>query len=220
MQHYVGVDCAHKSLGISYITFDPTRYSKINEVLKELKEELDLKKIDFMLQQIITHLDNIINVRHVEVINLLGDKHIKDLNFVERTGLLKTALEQVDKNIGLYFAPLSKPPTILVEYQMSANFKSHDIYSSIIFHFVNRCPVISIGPSLKQTIAFTKEGRYEHFIKKYSSNYAANKKHSAFNLTKWLAVFNKMNMIKGIKKLDDVGDAVLMSISFIFKNDR
>jgi len=220
MQHFVGLDCAHKSLGVSYITFDPTQYSKIIELSTILKTEINLTKVLSLLKQINQCLDNVINVRHVEIINLLGNQHIKDLNFVERTGLLKTALEQIDKNISLYFAPLSKIPTILVEYQMSANFKSHDIYTGIIYHYVLRYNIISIGPSLKQTIAFTNEGKYEHFIKKYSSNYAANKAHSKFNVTKWLTVFGKLNMIKDMKKIDDIGDAVLMSIGHIFKNNR
>ena len=238
MQHFIGFDCATKSLGVAYITYDTSQYNTIALLATKLKtvvgttdtiKTVDLNKILDILKQIQSALDHVIYVRGIELYNLLGDKQIKDVPFVEKMRFLKVALNKVSASANFTgkisgstaaSADITSLPKILVEYQMSANFKSHDIFTGIIYHFAEN-DVQVIGPSLKQKIAFGSDGRYSHFLKKYSSNYAANKAHSKFNVVEWLTVFNQIDMIKNIKQsnLDDVGDAVLMTIAHIFKSN-
>ena len=132
----------------------------------------------------------------------------------------------------------SNPIKILLEYQMGPNDKSRNVCSQILYHYstsdnqfktsldthsnavsaTNVYDIEIIGPSLKNKLNFNKSESYSHIIKKYVTNYNANKKHSVCNMLHWLSVLHLDKLIKKIKKsnLDDVADSFNMAIAWIF----
>lgn len=81
-----------------------------------------------------------------------------------------------------------------------------------------RYDVEIVGPSLKNKLNFDKEKPHQYFIKKYAKMYDANKKHSTTNLLYWVKKNNVEHMIENIpkKNIDDIADAVNMTLAWIF----
>ena len=116
-------DCAIKNLGICLIEFDNYWYNKVNVILKSDILNIDkLKKIDIVLS-------NIINIKWINVIDLIPDKRITD--HVDKTYLLKSMLLSVDKTLSKY----GNIDIVLVEYQMAPNDKCRAISAQIVYHY-------------------------------------------------------------------------------------
>ena len=134
----------------------------------------------------------------------------KTYTAIERARLLKTCLSAI--NITPYL--------VLVEYQMSANDKSRCISQQIIYHYVDICEVVLVGPSLKNKICLSVDNSLSHstFMEKYSSKYIANKNHAKANFLYWLALNNCSHLIaeNQIKKrnIDDIADAFMQILGF------
>jgi hypothetical protein len=109
------------------------------------------------------------------------------------------------------------------------------VCSSLLYHYSTPAPFASaksdmhhpnagrkqphlkvVGASVKNSIFFCEDGRYENFIKRYSTNYAANKAHCKFNLCHWAGLHDP-TLLKGIKKRnwDDVADAFMMIMGWL-----
>lgn len=134
----------------------------------------------------------------------------KNYTTIERARLLKTCLSSI--NIA--------PHLVLVEYQMSANDKSRCISQQILYHYVDICEVVLVGPSLKNKICLSTDDRLAHstFMEKYSSKYTANKNHTKANFLHWLKLNNCSHMIADnkIKKknIDDIADAFMQILGY------
>jgi hypothetical protein len=83
----------------------------------------------------------------------------------------------------------------------------------------NDTTVYMVGPSLKNTCAFSKAGMHSNFIEKYT-NYTANKKHTTFNFMYYLKRYDVSLYAKiidsGIYK-DDIADAFMMIYSWLIQ---
>ncbi len=100
---------------------------------------------------------------------------------------------------------------------MSANDKSRAVFTNTFYHFADKCPTFKVGPSLKNTMAFSREGRHSRFVEKYATLYTANKNHAKFNLLTWLRMFDNEHHLQNIKKknYDDAADAFLTIFGFV-----
>lgn len=129
---------------------------------------------------------------------------------IERARLLKTCLSSIE----------IIPYLVLVEYQMSANDKSRCISQQIVYHYVDICEVVLVGPSLKNKICLSADNSLAHgtFMEKYSSKYMANKNHTKANFLYWLASNNCSRLIADnkIKKknIDDIADAFMQILGY------
>lgn len=124
---------------------------------------------------------------------------------------------------------------ILVEQRrsLSENVKSTKQLSNSITYAVDACPLLPVvvsesktpdavdivGASLKNAYHFTSDGEYSNFIAKYS-NYVANKKHTAYNFSKFIEVFGgskKEDMLRINNKVDDIADSFMMIYGWLRK---
>lgn len=239
----IGIDVATKSLAISVIKYKSNKivqeemnlaienyksYKKIfinNKSCKNPNDSLNnlLKKYQELLECINSLLCPI-EILFVDVKDLIPDKKLKDTNILERTNNLRDYLNDIDKKISELNIPI-KNLDILIEYQMGPNDKSRVISSQLLYHFskYSSANIELVGPSLKNSIFFknNEESHYSKFLEKYSTNYSANKAHSKYLFLELLKNIGKNEIISNIKKknIDDIADSVLMSISWLKKNE-
>lgn len=202
----LGVDCAHKSFALCVVDY--------NEKWKEEHFSIcgNNKNIKDTLIKLNNLYDTAFKIIYLKVFDLIPDIKLNKSTLPQRTLGLKKLLKKVDKK----FPNLD---LVLIEYQMSSNFKSREIFSNTFYHFIDKCPTFRVGPSLKNTIAFNKELRHSIFVTKYS-DYTANKNHSKENLKYWLKLFKLEKFLLKIKKknIDDAADSFLTIFSFIINN--
>ena len=211
---FLGVDCANKSLALCVINYYPEWQQKHTEIYKSFMES-EKKLPDFIktFKLLNALYDKVFEIKYLQVFDLIPGKNLKESTLLERTMGLKNVL----KNIDLLYPDIK---TVFIEYQMNANDKSRAVFSNTYYHFVDRCKTIPVGPSLKNTIAFTRELRHSNFIEKYSKAYTANKNHAKANLTYWLKLFDKQPLLENISKknYDDAADAFLTIVGFMITN--
>ena len=206
----LGVDCAYKSYALCVVEYDVNWRKEHTKIYEDfLKTDQKTSDIIHTLKTLKKLYDSIYDIKKLEVHNFIPNKKIDNTTLCERTLPLKKMLKKLNKEFDF--------DLVLIEYQMSSNFKSREIFSYTYFYFVDKCPTYKVGPSLKNTLAFKKTLRHSEFLEKYSTDYTANKKHAVENLRYWLKIFNKQNMLEKIKKKnhDDAADAFLTIIGYM-----
>lgn len=143
------------------------------------------------------------------VVDLLGDTKLKDTDEIYRVKQLKKALDKIDiKGI-----PADKL-TVLVEYQMGPNVKSHSVFDGIFMYYADY-DIQKVGPSLKNKLYFVGGGKHQDFMAKYARSYTANKAHTAYNMEQFAAI-KKIDISRTNKKyLKDLGDAFMQCIAWV-----
>ena len=236
---YLSFDCANKSLGVSYFQYDLNssvsliklcnnyydmlniEYDVNSSILNNIKrlklklktKELISKYIKFLIE-LNKLLDSVIDIRYLDVINLLNDRKTKNVNIIDRSVCLKTKLLYIDSLLNI-----SNQTTVVIEYQMNCNDKSRTIYNQLIYHYscINKFIVKVIAPAFKNKIYFSEELKHNKFIQIYRSNYIANKKHTSANFIYFMNVFDKSELISHIKKknIDDISDSFIQALYIV-----
>ena len=237
----IGFDCADKSLGVCVVDVNPVLLRRHTEILVQLRAMAAHKckavqGVDGDLDQILEDLDEIysdaVKVIYLNIFDTIPGKKVKNTNTARRVAGLKGILFHLDKKFS--------PDIVLIEFQMRVNAKSNSVCSCLLYHYSSTAEFAGssasqalsqtdiepiefphelhvVGASVKNTIHFSEAGRYAHFIKKYSTNYAANKAHCKFNMHRWLEIHDQLDMLRGIKKKnwDDIGDAFMMVMGWL-----
>lgn len=224
----ISFDVATKSLAISIIVYNYNlneAYKKIETEFKEYKKFKKIHKKDIVqiftgfckfLDKMDEILNNMIEINHLDVKDLIPEKKLKDTTIIERTNNLKEYLTSIENK-----CDISPDCQILVEYQMGPNDKSRTVSSQILYHFANRCQLDVIGPTLKNKVYLQndKNSSYASFISKYTTNYAANKNHTKYIFERFIKIYNgRLDKIKK-KNIDDIADATVMSIAYAIQNN-
>lgn len=254
--YVVSFDTATKSLAISIIYYDKNAYKKIqilydnwllikSKLIKEIKSQNKLsieykddiidvlinKLVDSyneLLASTINIIDNMMQIKYLNVIDLIPDKKISETDVVFRTRALRTYMcDKFDIILHDIMEKNSQPLLFLLEYQMGPNVKSNAISTQIIYHLAKyEAEIQLVGPTLKNKIFIGgSQNHYSNFIEKYKTNYAANKNHTK---TSFLSLIESMkgDVAKECKKameniakknIDDIADSVMMSISYVIK---
>jgi hypothetical protein len=169
--------------------------------------------------------------------SIKGKKEKPKIDSVLKSCRLKGILHYLDNVILKLNQALN---LVLIEYQMGMNHKSSYISSNLIYHYStvdlsfesfnpihkissnlqyekSHISVKIIGPSLKNTIAFSCAGKHINFIKKYTNTYIANKAHTKYNLKKFLEKFNLSCLIQDLNTeyLDDAADSFMMIMAHL-----
>ena len=181
-------------------------------------------------------LDTLIQPLVLDVVDLIPGKKVKETDVILQANRLRGYLTYVDET-HMRGIPDLEPYHVLVEYQMGPNNKSNSVCSQILYHYTTpdngfknvesrdatntntpKCTMEIIGPSLKNKINLDKNKTRQFFIAKYAKTYDANKKHSIANMKYWLKTKNAEHMIANVNKknLDDIADAVTMTLAWIF----
>lgn len=186
---YLSFDCATKTLGVCYFHYD---CDKLNTVLNRGLVELIKNSTD---------ISKCLDIK-LWCIDLIEGKNVADTDIPERLKSLHEKLNKLMMNI-------PKPDYIVIEYQMNLNNLSNIISNAIMMYFAHNFEIKLVKPAAKNSIWFHESLAFHYFIEKYSRNYDANKAHSKANLIWFLNLFEKQDVIKDIKKLDDVADAFM-----------
>lgn len=202
---YLGFDCATKTFAfsLSYIDFDPI-------IIESIK--LKCKAIDAIMKRIQILINENKTIEAIVLINSIIPK-INELNnqsmfiklidgetidlFPGRADDTISTVERL-RALSRYINSRIKPAIeeipnikIIVEFQMGHNSKAKSIASAIVALFAEE-DVIIVGPSLKNKIYISDEGRYCKFSAKYASSYTANKAHAKFNFLEIERLFGTM----------------------------
>jgi hypothetical protein len=149
MKLIAGFDAAIQNLGVFYIEFDDQWKIKLNSYLYEIsqlyngllditnKEFLD--KIQILLVNLNTFIDNIIKIKFFNVFNLIPGCKSSSVPMLERTRRLKHLLKHIDQL-------LPQPDIVLIEYQMKHNDISRTISNQIAMWYMTDSDNIPIIP--------------------------------------------------------------------------
>lgn len=240
--YIISYDVASKSLALSIIKFNNNWKSDLffinSSFMLDISDKSAIEICKMAIEYIVklrNLLDTLIQPILLDVVDLIPNKKMNETDAILRTNRLRGYLTYIDDN---YINKMDNFH-VLVEYQMGPNNKSNNVFSQIIYHYSScdiefknsikidnpenniiekKCTIEIIGPSLKNKINLDTNLSRQHFIEKYSKTYDANKKHSIANLKYWIKTKKSEHMLKNIKpkNLDDIADAVTMTIAWLF----
>lgn len=215
---FLSFDVATKTLAYCIVKVpkdltDELQY--INKQVSQLSEITDQKMRWYRTYAMTKRLRNFITVIDGSVDNLIPDKKDADISEVER---IKAFVNHFKNNLQPKLTELGLGPdntTILIEHQMSPNFKARAISNAIVAMFYEYDTHI-VKPILKNRINLTKDGHWVNFVKQYSTLYAANKKHAIYNFE---LLCNEINVPKSLifskTQISHVSDAFMQVLGFL-----
>ncbi len=197
---YISIDVATKSLAIGIY-----RLGSFDDILQNAPS----KQTPHDLNE---YCNSMIQILSMNVFDINNGIKLKDTNVIEKACALKRTLENFDASI----EELPDDIIVLIEYQMNANHMSNAIFNMIVYHYSNKYPVHVVMPSMKNTIALHPNLVHAEFLARASNNYKANKDHTKYNMLYLLMVFDKLHMIKDIKKknYDDIADTLCQCLAW------
>lgn len=159
-------------------------------------------------------IDKNIEPMLMNVYDLADGKTSKESMIDEKAKALKLVLDDVDTH-------LITPYTVLIEYQMNANYMSNAIFNMLIYHYACKAPIHTIKPSLKNSIYLHQKLKLSDFLATASSNYTANKNHCKYNFLYFMILFEHQDKIKHIKQknYDDIADTFMQCLAFHKKSN-
>lgn len=188
-RYFLSFDCGNKALGYVLLSTTDVTYSPINDIIKIEDTNIELLSYD--------------------VIDLIPGQKLKDTDDIMRVKALKRALDRIDISI----VPKDML-TVIVEYQMGPNVKSHSVFDGIFMYYADY-NICKITPSYKNKICFCEEGRHQRFLEKSAQSYTANKAHTSFNV-KYYCRQKKVDISKiPDKVIKDFADAFMQIIAWL-----
>ena len=177
---FLSFDCATKTFAFSCgeINIDEVKETLNNIIIleNEIQHITSIEKLIIFKENIYKikkKIKSFITLDDGETIDLFPGIDNEKIDIVSR---LRALVNYVKSRI----PNQSIDTKIFIEFQMGQNPKARAIVSSLITLFYEH-EIIIVNPSLKNKIYLSDDGRYCHFIKKYSSNYIANKEHCKYN---------------------------------------
>lgn len=187
---YLGFDCATKTFGFSLMGIRAECFSGrrkyLRQRLRELKTWIKEKPTApfelFLLSKAVQDLDaetkSYIVLIDGETKDLFPGRPDKNIHTIERLRALcdyirSRIMPSIKKNV-------TGPLEVVIEFQEGANAKTRIIAPSLATLFIDQ-KVYFVGPTLKNKVYLSEEGRYCHFAEKYARNYDANKAHVKYN---------------------------------------
>jgi hypothetical protein len=225
-QNILSFDCAEKSLAVCLATYDTHAHVKIEEIIEGIRVSSgdDVSKCELIpTMEAMTRIDklndNTIKLHFAKVYDITKGSKTK-LKSEAKTKELKRFLTELDLSVfptgtGL---GIEKLDLVLIEYQMPSNNKSGRISHQLEYQYIDKAVrVHTVGPSLKNKMAFAPHLVHSAFMEKYATSYYANKMHCKKNFLHWLNVFGLNHFIKDIKKKnhDDIADAFMQMVAWV-----
>lgn len=201
---YISIDVATKSLAIGIYKF--RSFKGMDIYIDQLRESDD--KLDMYCNDTFEFIT-------MGVYDIIDGEKSTDTSIITKAEGLKRTLMQFDEE-NMETINQSDNVIVLIEYQMNANHMSNAIFNMILYHYTNRFPVHIVKPSLKNTIALHPKLVLSEFLATATTNYKANKQHTTYNMLYILSLFDRLEVIKEIKKknLDDIADTLCQAIAW------
>ncbi len=204
---FLSFDIASRSLAFTIMKYNTNFLSDLKLLVERNNNIAEIYKC----------MDESISIRICDVVDLNEGKKNSEITLLQKTKKLKEVLTTLSV-ILLEFSNLNPTENIsvLLEYQMSANYQANVIFNQIFYHFVDFEPKV-ISPCYKNKVFFSEELRYSKFTSNYANSYSANKAHTKANFLYFLKSFNMSNSITHIKKknLDDAADSFMQIFAYI-----
>jgi hypothetical protein len=208
---YLGFDCATKTFAFSVGRVDLRRFvqdrSAFTALCTQLKAVKELmgrarlclvagdgngaKNILDRVGPIADSLDastQFIEIADGGVVDLCPGVADKDIPTIDR---VRAVINYVDTRIRPTLSrliPTGQPLNVVVEFQMGPNAPARVISCALLTLFASD-NVFLIGPSIKNKVAFSEEGKYCYFAARYSNNYGANKAQVKHNFAEAERIF-------------------------------
>jgi hypothetical protein len=226
----ISIDAATKSLAVACLNMQNiqeqnTRFIELTRAITngEITESADLAAAFEEMNVLLTP----IKINSLQVVDLIPERQVSKCGLIERSAALVAFLHGLTDRLTSENW-LDTETHIVVEYQMGQNRKSGDIQTQIIYHFLQYLPASNIhiiGPSLKNKLHYPADpkSRHSHHIAEYDTLYTANKSHTKYLFTKWLATHKQMEHIYEIPKKNyaDIADAFCQAAAwFILRQHR
>lgn len=239
---YLGFDCATKTFAYSIGYIDREGFMTARERLrmraaavKELvrrsvaaasaaasadasadaAEAPDLEAVARAVGELDRDTQRFVRVLGGAVRDLAPGRADDDISTVERIRAVKAYVTEHVRPAVLARVPPGVRLRVVVEYQMSANFKARAVAAALITLFAED-DVVIVGPSLKNRVYTAEEGRHCHFAERYKTNYAANKAHAAHNFRELERVMGtEIGAVRPASLRGHIADSFMQLIGFV-----
>jgi hypothetical protein len=222
---YLGFDCATKTFGFSLIGIRAESFNSRRKYLRQRLRELkvwvkerptspfEILQLSKAVQDLDTETKSYLSLIDGETKDLFPNRPDKSIHTVERLRALSNYVHSriapsIEKNV-------TGPLEVVIEFQEGANAKTRIIAPSLATLFIDR-KVYFVGPTLKNKIHLSEEGRYCHFAEKYARNYDANKAHVKYNFAILEGLFDtRIPVSCPLSLRGHIGDACMMVIGHL-----
>lgn len=206
----ISFDCAVKTLGVAVVEYNDNWYNEIQILIRD--KSLD-KKV--LLEKINEKVDNI-NIIILETVCIANTKDILQKRLLGLKNYVNKLNERINEYLKINNKILNIEKTIvLIEKQNPSNPISVSISHCLLYEYSTYKSVLQ-GASVKNKVELDPEKSYGYFIEKYSNTYTSNKKHSINNFEYYMKIFKKEDLVKDIKKKDDVADAFNQILGYLY----
>lgn len=218
---YLGFDCATKTFAYSLSHIDLTRMEEYKKTLDDIQRRKNVAAVDAVdallaeAHKLDLDTKSMIKILCGKTINLV--EYGSDYGTVSR---IKSLKKSIDEHVLPAIACIPKDELlIVVEYQMGQNSDSRSIMYALVALFADY-EIVIVGPSLKNKVSLSKDGKYSVFLKKYKSSYSANKAHAVYNFEHIVRLFT--SDIGSLKKKDisHIADSFMQVVGFVLFGER
>lgn len=234
---YVGFDCATKTFAFSIgrIQIDPGFVAAADARLKKIEALLarmlaagsaaaatagnpDIADIRRAVDKLGSEIRNCIRIVDGETVDLFKGRADSDIATVER---VRAVSRYVATRVrpALLAATGGEPYQAIIEYQMGPNARARTVSTALVTLFCDEA-VVLVGPSLKNKVAVTPQGRYGLFTEKHLTTYAANKAHAKYNFTKLEELFGSTIPHTSAASRGHIADSFMQILGFLMFVDK
>ena len=199
-------DCANKTLGVICLDYNRNWAIELNYILKALNTSKTFNASSDV-SSAIDIIDNRFTILYADVVNLLGDKKVKDTSAQFRCATLKEYVTKIRREYN--------PDMVIIEDQMSPNEKTRGIFYCLLYEFSDIA--VSVKPHKKNININFGAGSHKDFMMKYTTKYTANKKHLEENFKHYLRAVKRKDLLS-IDKLHNVADAFFQVYVYVRDN--
>lgn len=206
---HVGFDCATKTFAFSLSRVDLeafaaargricARLEATREVVRraeELRRGGDDAAAARLVAEILPAIEALdaetrafLHLADGETVDLFPGRADDSISTVERLRAVARYVAQRVRPSVAAVVPAGERLRVVVEFQMGPNAKARAVAAALITLFAEE-DVIIVGPTLKNKIAVSEEGRYCYFAERYSTSYGANKAHAKYNFARLEELF-------------------------------
>jgi hypothetical protein len=199
----------------------PTAIEELTEMLTfEITNEEFFEELLTIMLELDKILSNFVKVHNNGVVDLVPEKKAIETSKVEITKAVREVLDTRELNVDPMdtFVVIECQPNKLKLNKV--NTQSVQVSHSIAMYYA-KYQFDFIDPKLKNNIALRSDLTLAAFLEKYKDNknpkYISRKAQSRANFEYFLDVFNKRDILKGIKKsvYDDQADAFMQILAYI-----
>jgi hypothetical protein len=217
---FLGFDCATKTLAFGLVGIALDYYRTHRERLWiSARKMLDGELSSQQIADLNTETKALIHLADGAVVDLFPGRPDKSIHTVERIRGLTTYVETRIRPTVEKWVPRGKTLSVPVEFQMGPNAPARIVAASLITQFQDY-NVFIVGPSLKNKVYFTEEGKYCYFVAKYKTLYTASKAHAKYNFEQLEKMFGtQIAPTKPAAARGHIADGVMQILGHIIFGD-